>query len=160
MYASILSLILYQLVGNFTCSYLTQPILDNASLLIGIHFTRIKNLTKRACPLTNPPAFTLPLTFAWIFQCLDVSLTHHPHSKGLLLNEISLNCMGYENHNPCITCILFILDPSMPTNLNQRYTSGMILDPIFPAEEPCTHHQRNDILDRRFGVPSQITATS
>ena len=60
---SILSLILYQLVGNFTFYSLMQPILDNASLLINIPFTSIKNLTKRAYPLTNPLAFTLPLTF-------------------------------------------------------------------------------------------------
>ena len=35
----------------------------------------------------------------------------------------------------------------------------MILNPIFPEKEPFTHHQRNDILGRSFGVPYQITAT-
>ena len=27
-------------------------------------------------------------------QCLDVSLTHHPHSEGLLLHEILLDSAG------------------------------------------------------------------
>ena len=27
-------------------------------------------------------------------QCLDISLTHHPHSEGLLLHEISLDSAG------------------------------------------------------------------
>ena len=36
----------------------------------------------------------------------------------------------------------------------------MILNPMFPDKEACTHHRRNDILGRHFGVPTQITATS
>ena len=64
--ASILSFTLYQIVRNFTCNYLTQPILENAYLLIGITFTSIRNMTKRAYPFTNPPNFTLSLTFPWI----------------------------------------------------------------------------------------------
>ena len=66
LFSLILSLTLYQLVGNFTCNYLTQPILENAYLLIGITFTSIRNMTKRAYPFTNPPNFTLSLTFPWI----------------------------------------------------------------------------------------------
>ena len=38
--------------------------------------------------------------------------------------------------------------------------SDMIIDPMFPAKEPCPHHQHNHILFRNFGVPAQITATS
>ena len=37
--ASILSLVIYQLFRHLTCSYLTQPIFDNASLLLVIPFT-------------------------------------------------------------------------------------------------------------------------
>ena len=66
IYASILSLALYQLVGNFTCNFLTQPILENAYLIIGIPFTSIKNLRKMSYLLTKPHAFTLPLKFPWI----------------------------------------------------------------------------------------------
>ena len=36
----------------------------------------------------------------------------------------------------------------------------MIPKLIFPAKEPCTHYQRNDILGRNFGIPDQITAAS
>ena len=61
--ALILSLTLYQLVGHFTYNYIKQSILENASLLIGIPFTSIINMTKHAYPLTNPPTFALPLTF-------------------------------------------------------------------------------------------------
>ena len=43
-----------------------QPTSDNSSLLIDVPFKSIKNMTKRAYPLTNPPDFTLPLTFLWI----------------------------------------------------------------------------------------------
>ena len=64
--ALMLSLILYQLVGKFTWNYLTQSILDNTYLLIGIPFTSLKNLKNQAYPLTNPPAFNLPLKFPWI----------------------------------------------------------------------------------------------
>ena len=61
--ASVLSLILYQLVVNFTCNFLTQLIWENTSLLAVIPFTSIKNMTKRSYPLTNPPPLTLPLKF-------------------------------------------------------------------------------------------------
>ena len=61
--APMLSLILYRLVEHFTLNYLTQMILYNAPLIIGIPLTSIKNLEERSYPLTNPPAFTLPLTF-------------------------------------------------------------------------------------------------
>ena len=88
--ASILSLTLYELVGNFTCNYLTQPILENASLLIGIVFTSTKNLTKWAYSLTNSPAFTLHWHFHGFFQCLDVPVTHHPLREVLHLHELSL----------------------------------------------------------------------
>ena len=51
--------------------YLTQPILENAYMHIGIPFTSIRNMTKRAYPLTNPPTFTLPLILPWmIFNAL------------------------------------------------------------------------------------------
>ena len=33
----------------------------------------------------------------------------------------------------------------------------MILEPMCPGKETCTHHQGNDVLGRCFGVPSQIT---
>ena len=45
------------------------------------------------------------------FQCFDVSLTHHHHSKGLLLHEISLDSAGCEDHNPFITLTLAVLEP-------------------------------------------------
>ena len=47
------------------------------------------------------------------FQCLYVSLAQHPHRKGLLLNELSLNYVGCEDHNPCIPCTLSIIYPSL-----------------------------------------------
>ena len=37
--------------------------------------------------------------------------------------------------------------------------SNMILTPMFPAKKLSPHHQPNDILGRKFGVPAQITAT-
>ena len=73
---SILYLTLCQLAGNFTCNDLMQPILENASLLIVINFTSIRNLTKQAYPLTNPPTFTLPLTFTWITLNAFMSPSH------------------------------------------------------------------------------------
>ena len=75
--SSILSLTLYQLVGNFTYNYLTQLNLDNSYPIIGIHFTYIRNLKKRSYPLTNPPAFTLLLIFPWILfnVLISTSLT-------------------------------------------------------------------------------------
>ena len=70
----------------------------------------------------------------YYFQCLNVYLTHHPHSKVLLLHEISPDSAGCKDHNPCITCILAVLDPSLATKLNQISTSDMILDPMFTAK--------------------------
>ena len=94
------------------------------------------------------------------FQCLDVSLAHHPHSEALILNELSLNCAGYEDHKPCIPLIIAVIYPSLDKKLNQISTFNTILDPMFDAKEPCPHHQCNYILGRNFGVPAQITATS
>ena len=93
-------------------------------------------------------------------QCLDVSLTQHLRIEGLIFHELSLNSSGCKDHNPCIPRILAVSDPSLTTNLNQISTSDMILDPMFPDKEPCPHHQHNNILGRRFGVLTQITATS
>ena len=53
--ASILSLVIYQLFRHLTCSYLTQPIFDNASLLLVIPFTSIKNMKKGPIPSPNRP---------------------------------------------------------------------------------------------------------
>ena len=93
-------------------------------------------------------------------QCLDVSLTHYPQRKGLLLHEISLNFVVCDDHNPCIPCILAVLAPSLTTKLNLLSTSNMILDTIFTAKQPCPRHQHKNILVRQFSVPDQITATS
>ena len=93
-------------------------------------------------------------------QYLNVSFTHHPENKGLLLHELSLNSVGCEDHNPCIPRIITILDHSLTTKLDHLSTSNMILDPMFPAKEPCPHHQSKGILVRLFGVPAQIIATS
>ena len=84
---------------------------------------------------------------------------HHPHSKGLLLNEISFYSAGCEDHNHCIPLIIIIIDPSLTTKLNQISTPDMILDPMFHTKEPYHHHHRNNILSQGFGVPAQITAT-
>ena len=92
-------------------------------------------------------------------QCLDGSLTRHPHSEELLLHEISLNSAGCEDHNPCIPHILAVLYPSLATKLNQLSTSDMILYPMFPFNEFCPNHQHNKILGRRSGGPVQISAT-
>ena len=86
-------------------------------------------------------------------QCLDVYFPHHPHSEGLFLHEILPNAAVFEDHNPCISCILAVLDPSLTTKLNQISTSDMILDHMFTAKETCSHHQRNNILGWIFGVP-------
>ena len=94
------------------------------------------------------------------FQCLYISLMYHPHSEGWILHELSLDSTGCENHNPCIPCILAVLEPAISTQLNHIYTSKMSLDTIFYDKEPCTHHQRNNILDWHFGVPIQINSTS
>ena len=75
------------------------------------------------------------------FQYLDVSLAHHPHSKGFLLHEISLDFAECDYHNPWIPCILVVIDPSLATKLDQLSTSNMILGPMFPDKEPCPCHQ-------------------
>ena len=93
------------------------------------------------------------------FKFLAVSLMHHPHSEVLLLHEISLDFAGCKDNNPCIPCILAVLDPSLATKLNHFSTSEMILNLICPDKEPCNHHQQNDILGQRFGSLAQITAT-
>ena len=87
-------------------------------------------------------------------QCLGIYLTHHPHSKVLLLNELLLYSAGCKYHNPCIPRILAVLYPSLAIKLNQISTSNMILDPMFFAKEPCPCHQRSNILGWRFGVPA------
>ena len=84
-------------------------------------------------PTHLPPT---PDTSMDYFQCLDVSLAHHPHRKVLLLNELSLDSARCEDHNPCITCILTVLYTSPSKNLNPIPTSNMILDPIFPLNNP------------------------
>ena len=111
-----------------------QPILENEYMLIGIPFASIRNLTKRAYPLTNPTTFTLSLTFTSIVFNALMSPSRHPRSEGLLLHKISLDSAGCEDHNPCISRILVILDPSLATNLNQISMSNIILGPMFPAK--------------------------
>ena len=95
---SILYIIIYQLVGHFTCNYLTQPILDNIYLLIGTTFTCIKNMTKRTYPLTNPPAFTLPLKFTCnVFNSLMYLLRTILTTRGYFLmnfHSISRDARG------------------------------------------------------------------
>ena len=78
--ALVSSLIIYQLFGHFIFNYITQPTFYNASLLIVITFTSIKNLTKQAYSLTNPPAFTLPLAFPCIFS-MPLCLSCAPSSQ-------------------------------------------------------------------------------
>ena len=134
--ASILSLIIYQLFEHFTCNYLRQLIMESSYLLIGIPFTSIKTPTEWAYLLNNSPDFTPTLKFTWIiFNALMYLLrTQHPHSKGLLLNEISLDYAGCKDHKPCIPHILSIIHPSLDTKLNQLSKSDMILYPMFSAK--------------------------
>ena len=81
----------------------------------------------------HQPAHNKPTPYISMYysQFLDISLTHYPHSYGLLLQEPSLDSAGYGDHNPRIPQILAVLDPSLATKLNQLYTSNMVLYPMF-----------------------------
>ena len=75
-----------------------------------------------------------PDTSMYYFYFLGVYLTHHPHSEGLLLNELSLDSGGCEDYKPFILLIFYVLDPSLAKIFNQLSTFDIIFDPIIPGK--------------------------
>ena len=66
--------------------------------------------------------------------------------------DVSIITLAYLEWFPFYTLHLL---QSLTRSLRTTWSSTL----CFPAKETFPHHQRNDILSRRFGFPAQITAT-
>ena len=78
-----------------------QPILENTPLLIGINLKPIKNMMKRAYPLTNLTAFTQPMTFPLIYFNALMSLKDYSLIKIYFITRYARNTtLAYLSYLP------------------------------------------------------------
>ena len=93
-------------------------VLENVYLLTSIPLTSKKSDKMSLSPHQPArlrPTSGIPMDYS---KFLDVFLTQHTHSKGLLLNKVPLDSAGYEDHKTCIHLILAILDTSYAKKSN------------------------------------------
>ena len=91
-------------------------------------------------------------------KCLKKKITNWDnHTEGISIQKDNMMKMESNDHHLKLAWVIALLNQSSSSINPTIYTSSIIIDTMFPAQEACSDDSANNILGIWFGIPSKIS---